>query len=333
MALTRSLRIVIAGGTGRLGRLLARHFHERGHFVTAIGRHPYRFEWESAIWDGLEPGDWMELVDGADVVINLAGRNANCRFTTANRRDIKTSRVITTHLVGQAIARAKHPPAVWLNASTAKIYRHSLDKAIDESSAGIIENEPGAPSDWRFAVDVAASWERALFAAETQKTRRVAMRMGSVMSPDEKGAFARLLGLVRMGLGGPTGTGRQFVCWIHDVDFMRAVEFLIQRSDIEGPVNVCSPCPLPNREFLRCLRHAWCPMYIALPAPRWALALGSLITQTETDLLLKSCRVVPRRLLNAGFDFHFPNWRAASQDLICRWRESYAAEHLSEAPL
>lgn len=333
MAPLRPLRIVIPGGTGLLGQILARHFHERGHAVTVLGRHPRKFSWDSALWDGLELGDWTHIIDGADVVINLAGRSVRCRRSAANQREIKQSRVITTALVGQAIAQAARPPAVWLNASTAGIYRHSVDRAVDDLTGEVGGDPPGTPAEWRFLVDVAESWERALFAAKTEHTRRVAMRLGIVMSPEERGGFGHMLGMVRMGLGGSAGNGRQFVSWIHDVDFVRAVEFLIGREDFSGPVNVCSPCPLPNREFMRCLRHAWCTTYIGLPAPKWVLSLGALVMGTEAQLLLKSRRVVPKRLVQGGFDFHFPNWRAASQDLVCRWRDCYAAEHISAAAL
>lgn len=333
MVLTRPLRIVIPGGTGHLGHILARHFHERGHSVTVLGRHPRQFEWDSAVWDGLELGDWVRLLDGADVVINLAGRSVKSRHTAANRRQIKLSRIVSTQIIGQAVARATQPPAVWLNASTVTIYRHSLDRAMDEISGEIGGNGRGTPQVWQFGVDVATSWERTLWAAETPKTRRIAMRMGTVMSPEQGGGFAELLSLVRTGLGGTLGNGKQFVSWVHDVDFVRAVEFLIARDDLDGPVNVCSPCPLPNRAFMRFLRQAWCTMYFGLPTPRWAISLSALFWGMDKDLLLKSRRVVPRRLLNAGFEFHFPNWRGASQDLVCRWRECYAAEHISAEAL
>ncbi len=328
----RALRIVIPGGSGLLGQILARHFHERGHTVTVLSRHPQRCEWGSALWDGLELGEWVHLIDGADVVINLAGRSIRCRQSDAHQREIRQSRVITTALVGQAIAKAAKPPAVWLNASTVGIYRHSIDRAMDDIT-GEIGDPPRSPSEWNFLTDVAECWERALFAARTERTRRIAMRLGIVMSPEERGGFGHMLGMVRMGLGGTAGDGKQFVSWVHDVDFVRAVEFLIVREDLEGPINVCSPCPLPNAEFMKCLRHAWCTMYVGVPLPRWMLALGSLVIGTESQLLLKSRRVVPRRLMNSGFDFHFPNWRAASQDLVCRWRDCYAAQHASAEAL
>ena len=315
------LRIVIPGGTGQVGRILARHFHEQGHCVTVLARHPKPAEWKSIVWNACDLGPWIEAIDGADVVINLAGRSVNCRYNAANRRAIKNSRTITTGLVGQAIAQAANPPTVWLNASTATIYRHSFDRAMDEATGELGGNEPGVSRKWSFSIDVATSWERALFAADTPRTRRVAMRSGMIMSPDPGGIFDTLLHLVRLGLGGSAASGQQFVSWIHDVDFIRAVDFLIGQEKLSGVVNVCSPRPVPNHHFMRCLRHAWCTQYIGIPASKWMLEIGAMVLRTETELILKSRRVVPARLLSSGFEFHFPNWRAASQDLVQRWRQ------------
>ncbi len=315
------LRIVIPGGSGQVGHILARHFQEQGHSVTTISRHPKPAEWTTIGWSGLELGDWVQALDGADVVINLAGRSVNCRYNSAHQREIKNSRTITAGLVGQAIAAASSPPPLWLNASTCTIYRHSIDRPMDEETGEIRSNDASVPSKWSFSVDVALSWERALFAAETPRTRRVALRSAMIMSPDSGGVFDRLLHLVRLGAGGTAGPGTQFVSWIHETDFVRAIEFLIEHRELSGPVNVCSPCPVPNRYFMRCLRHAWCTTYIGLPTPRWALSIGAALLRTETELLLKSRRVIPACLTAAGFEFHFPNWRAAAQDLVHRWRE------------
>lgn len=321
MPLLRPLRIALPGGTGQVGQILARHFHEQGHFVTVIARHPKAAEWPTVGWDASNLERWAQAVDGADVVINLAGRSVNCRYNAANRREIKNSRTITTGLVGKAIQHAKHPPQVWLNASTATIYRHALDRPMDETTGELGGNEPDAPAKWRFSIDVATSWERAFFAAETPHTRKIAMRISMVMSPDPGGIFDTLLHLVQWGLGGSAGSGRQYVSWIHEADFVRAVEHLIAHEELSGVVNVSSPDPVPNRDFMCCLRHSWCTSYFGLPAPKWMLALGAAFLRTETELVLKSRRVAPRRLVESGFDFHFPNWRGACQDLVHRWRE------------
>ena len=317
------LRIVIPGGTGQIGNILARHFHEQGHCVTVIARHPKPTEWQTLLWDAQELGDWARAFERADVVINLAGRSVNCRYNAANRREIKNSRILSTAVVGRAISECAHPPRLWLNASTATIYRHSLDRAMDESGE-LGGSEPDAPRKWKFSIDVATSWERTFFAADTPATRKLALRSAMTMSPDPNGVFDHLLRLVQWGLGGPSGSGKQYISWIHDVDFVRAIEFLIAHEEFSGVVNVSSPCPVINRDFMCCLRHAWCTSYVGLPAPRWMLSIGAALLRTETELVLKSRRVVPRRLLDAGFEFHFPNWRGACQDLVQRWRELHA---------
>jgi len=229
------------------------------------------------------------------------------------------SRVVPTRLVGEAIAKASKPPKLWMNASTATIYRDARDRAMDEVDGEIGGGEAGLPSSWRFSYDVATRWERAFFESETPGTRKIAMRSAIVMSPDRGGAFDTLLNLVRAGLGGAAGSGRQFVSWIHDSDFVAAAEFLMAHEDLDGCVNLSSPQPLPNRDFMAGLRRAY-GARIALPATDWMLEVGALVLRTETELVLKSRRVVPRRLLEAGFEFRFPEWRAAAVDLVRRWR-------------
>lgn len=331
MASARHLRVVIPGGSGHIGQLLARHFHEQGHSVTCICRHPKPAEWQMLQWNGCDLGPWALALDGADVVINLAGRSVNCRYTAANRRAIKNSRIFSTHAVGQAIARAAHPPSVWLNASTATIYRHSLDRDMDEATGELGGNEPDAPEKWAFSIDVATSWERAFFAADTSRTRKLALRSAMVMTPERGGIFDTLLRLVRFGLGGTAGSGKQYVSWIHDVDFVRAIEFLLANQQLDGVVNIASPHPIPNRDFMRGLRKAWCSPQIGVPSATWMLEIGALCLRTETELILKSRRVIPARLLHAGFEFHFPNWRSAAQDLVHRWRELNMEVPLSAA--
>ena len=252
-------------------------------------------------------------------MINLAGRSVNCRYNQANRREIMESRIITTRLVGDAIGKASDPPKLWMNASTATIYRHAVDRPMDEVDGEIGGGEAHLPSSWRFSYDVATSWERAFVACETPRTRKIALRSAIVMSPDRGGAFETLLNLVRAGLGGSAGSGRQFVSWIHDADFAAAVEFLIARGDLDGCINVSSPQPLPNRDFMAALRRAY-GAPIGLPATDWMLEVGAFFLRTETELILKSRRVVPRRLVEAGFEFRFPEWSVAAADLVRRRR-------------
>jgi uncharacterized protein len=318
---TRSprLRIVIPGGTGQVGRVLAGHFHAQGHAVTVLSRHMRSAPWPVVPWNGRDLGAWTQKLDGADVVINLAGRSVNCRYTATNRREITESRVHSTRVLGQAIARSSRPPALWMNASTATIYRHALDRPMDELSGELGGREPGAPAAWNFSIEVATSWEREFFAASVPGTRKIALRSAMTMSPDRGGIFATLITLVRLGLGGRAGSGRQFVSWIHDADFVRAIDFLIARKDLEGCINICAPNPLPYLDFMDALRRA-CGVPIGLPAARWMLELGAFFLRTETELVLKSRRVVPTRMLDAGFEFHFPDWPDAARDLVRCWR-------------
>jgi uncharacterized protein len=208
-----------------------------------------------------------------------------------------------------------------MNASTATIYRHSLDRPMDEQTGEIGGNEPNAPDKWRFSIDVATSWESAFFDAPTPNTRKIALRSAMIMSPDRGGVFDTLLRLVRFGLGGTAASGLQFVSWIHDADFLRSIDYLIARDEIDGAVNIASPNPVPNREFMKALRQAW-GAHIGLPAASWMLEIGTIFLRTETELVLKSRRVIPGRLAEAGFQFQFPEWAAAAQNLVARWRSA-----------
>ena len=316
----KRLRILLAGGSGQIGTLLAHHFHRCGHQAVVIARSvPLAAPWRVVRWDGTTLGDWAGELEHADVLINLTGRSVNCRYTPANRKAIKQSRVQSTLVIGRAIAQLAHPPRLWMNASTATIYRHALDRPMDEDTGEIGGSEPDCPPTWRFSIDVATAWEESFFSATTPRTRKVALRSAMTMSPDQGGIFAELLRLVRSGLGGTAASGNQFVSWIHDADFIRAVEFLIAHDEIEGAVNLAAPNPLPNRDFMRYLRRAW-GARIGLPAPRPILELGALFLRTETELILKSRRVIPGRLQRSGFQFNFPEWPGAADNLVKRWR-------------
>jgi hypothetical protein len=319
------MKIVIPGGTGQVGTLLARAFQGDGHEVVVVSRRPPStagvVPWRVAAWDGrTTEGGWADELDGADVVINLAGRSVNCRYTPANRRAIVDSRVDATRAVGEAVARASRPPRVWLQASTATLYAHRYDAPNDEATGIIGGDEPGAPDTWRFSIDVAKAWERAATEAPIPSgTRQVLMRSAIVLSPDRGGIFDVLLGLVRRGLGGRSGDGRQWVSWVHDQDFVRAVYRLIEDERYRGPVNIASPCPLPNAEFMGGLREAWGARF-GLPAEKWMLEIGAVAMRTETELVLKSRRVVPGRLREGGFTFQFADWPDAARDLCARWK-------------
>ena len=315
------MKIVIPGGSGQIGTLLARAFAADGHEVVILSRNRGNVPWRVVRWDGETVGDWRKEIDGTDVVINLGGRSVNCRYNGANRRAIVDSRVKSTRAVGQAIAEASHPPRVWLQASTATIYAHRYDAPNDEATGILGGDEPGASDIWRFSIDVAKAWEQAAEEASVPGTRKVLLRSAMTMSPDAGGIFDVLLGLVRWGLGGASGSGRQYVSWIHERDFINAIYWLIEH-DLAGPVNLTSPNPVPNGEFMQTLRKAW-GTSLGLPATKWMLEAGALFMRTETELVLKSRRVIPGRLLESGFKFEFPTWGEAARDLCRRWREAH----------
>ena len=323
------MKIVIPGGTGQLGRVLTRAFRARGDEVVVVGRGRDAAAPEGArfvAWDGrtLATGDgggagWAAELDGADAVVNLAGRSVDCRYTRANVAAMLSSRVDSTRVVGQAIARAARPPRVWLQMSTATIYAHRFDAPNDEATGRLGGDEPDAPSTWKTSIDIARAWEQEQRDAPTPATRKVALRTAMVMSPDPGGVLDVLLRLTRLGLGGAIAGGQQFISWIHERDFARAVEHLIDHDTLDGPVNVTSPNPLPQRDFMRELRAAW-GAPLGLPAAKWMVALGAFFLRTEPELVLKSRRVAPRRLLADGFAFEFPEWAAAARELVARRR-------------
>ncbi len=318
------MKIVIPGGSGQVGTLLAQSLARDGQEVVILSRKPTpEARWQVVAWDAETLGDWTRELDGADVVINLAGRSVNCRSTPENRRAILESRTHSTRVVGQAIAAAQRPPAVWLQASSATIYTHLGDKPHDETTGVISGDEPNLPPTWKFSVDVVKAWEQALLDANTPATRKIAVRTSLVMSPDQGGVFDVLLGLVRKGLGGKNGNGKQYVSWMHEQDFTRAIKFLIERRDIFGPVNFAAPHPLPNAEFMHDLQRAW-GIGFGLPATEWMLEIGAVFLKTETELILKSRRVFPGRLISAGFAFDFPTWPEAAADLCRKSRERAA---------
>jgi uncharacterized protein (TIGR01777 family) len=324
MTTARPLRIVIPGGSGQVGQMLARHFQELGHHVTVLTRGPYTPPWQTVHWDGETIGPWTETLEGADVCINLSGRSVNCRMNPANRLAMYNSRIHTTRLLNQVISHLSEPPCVWLNASTATIYRHALDRPMDETSGELGGNEligknRHAPDTWNFSVHIAKEWEAAFFETETPRTRKVALRSAITFSPTPGNAFQVFSNLVRLGLGGAQGNGRQFVSWMHEADFAAAIDFLIEHEELDGPVNLAAPNPLPNREFMQALRDAW-GMPNGLPAPAPFIEIGAFFMRTESELVLKSRRVIPGRLLDAGFKFEFTDWQPAADDLVRQWK-------------
>src|SRR5262245_50745608 len=317
------MKVVIPGGTGQVGTILARAFNNAGYEVVVLSRRTKPLPWRVVTWDAKTLGSWASEIDGANVVINLAGYNVNCRYHQKNRQLIKNSRIESTRILGEAIACVSSPPSVWLQASTATIYAHRYDAPNDERDGILGGSEPNEPDTWRFSIDVAKSWEQALNEAVVPPyTRKILLRSAMIMSPDRGGVFDTLLGLTRYGLGGRAGDGKQYVSWIHDQDFIRAIFWILEREDIKGHINLSSPNPLTNADFMRILREAW-GIRIGLPASNLMLEIGAIFIRTETELILKSRRVIPGKLQELGFDFHFPRWAEAARDLCRRWREKH----------
>lgn len=314
------MKIVIPGGSGQVGTVLARHFHKEGHEVVILSRSAKSKTarcskgWRVEEWDGETLGSWTKELEGADVLINLAGRVVNCRYNTKNRCEIWASRSRSVRILGKALETLTNPPRVWLQAGTATIYAHRFDAPNDEYTGIIGGTEPNSPDKWRFSIDVARAWEGEFALIEAPRTRKVMLRSAMTMSYDKDSIFDYLLWLVRMGIGGTAGSGNQYISWIHYIDFINAIKFLIENDQISGAVNIASPNPVTNKEFMAQLRHAW-GQKLALPAYEWMLEIGAIFLQTETELVLKSRRVVPSRLLDAGFKFQYGDWKTASLDL------------------
>lgn len=310
------MRVVIFGGTGQLGSFLTRWLREQGHTVQVVGR---RVEDPALRWDGRSDGEWMAVVEGADAVVNLAGRSVNCRYNWPNLNEMMQSRTDSCAAVGRAIAKAENPPPVWIQASTATIYAHTLTELWDEERGVLGGREAGVPAYWAYSVAIARAWEYALQAANTPKTRKVAIRTGFTMSPDKGGVFDVLARLASVGFGGPLAGGRQSISWIGDEDFVRAIVHCIEHEALEGPVNLTTPEPVSNRAFMEQLvkdTGGW----LAFPIAKWMAWIGAIGLRTDIELMVKSRRAVPKKLLDSGFRFVNPSWEETCPVLVARWR-------------
>lgn len=303
--------VVIFGANGFLGRYLCRHFSRRGREVVAVARRREGVVPEAMFleWDGATIGPWALALEGAAVVINLAGRSVNCRYDEVNRREILDSRVATTRLIGRALAGCREAPGVWMNASTATWYRHAEDRPQDEW-----EGEPGEG----FSVEVARAWEEAFFAAPSPaRTRKLALRIGMVLGNEPGTVFDKLRGMARIGLGGAMAGGRQRVSWIHIEDLLAAIDLLEINPLADGVFNLTAPVAPTNRELMARFREV-VAMPVGLPAPAWALELGARWMGTETELVTKSRWAEPRRLREMAFRWRFREVGPAIADLVPR---------------
>ncbi|MGF1677763.1 MAG: TIGR01777 family oxidoreductase [Candidatus Methylacidiphilales bacterium] len=316
-------KLVLAGGGGFLGQILADHFVCRGYEVVVLSRDPRAKRvrdpsmpgrWVE--WDGVHVEEWAEELENAHALINLAGRTVNCRYHQRNRREMMDSRIQSTRVLGKAVRACRTPPEVWIQSSTATIYRHRYDEAAPHDEAtGETGWHPDAKD--RFSIELATAWEQAFADELTPATRRVVMRTAMVFGSRPGGVYEVLRRLVRCGLGGTMGDGRQVVSWIHADDFTAVMEWMISRQGCSGIYNVCAPHPLPNHEVMRILRKTCgAPWGLGVPHPYWMLEMGAWLIRTETELVIKSRRVVPGRLLAEGFRFRFEDFESMAQDLV-----------------
>jgi len=306
-------RVVIPGGAGFLGSLLSKYLVAKGYEVVVLTRSPdATFGGRRDVrWDGKTLGPWTAAIDGAYAVINLTGRSVDCRYNKKNRQEIFDSRILSTRIIGEAIVLCDNPPTVWLNASTATIYKHTYGEPHDESSGEIGATKEGQD---KFSIEVATAWETEFERAETPSTRKVALRTAIVFGNHSGTALAVFRRLTRFGLGGKMGHGRQYVSWIHGHDFCRAVEWILDHKTDKTVYNLCAPNPVTNRQMMTTLRNVVGAPF-GLPATGWMLEIGAFLLRTETVLILKSRRVLPGHLHSEGFSFEYPVFEQAIRAL------------------
>ncbi|HEY0029519.1 MAG TPA: TIGR01777 family oxidoreductase [Bacteroidia bacterium] len=300
-------KLILAGGTGFLGQAIVDRFNSNGTEIIVLTRGGDRKDKNIRYihWDGKTLDKWAAELEGTDVLVNLTGKSVDCRYTEKNKAEIISSRVNATKVLGDAISKTKNPPKVWMNAASATIYRYSEDTPMDEG-----QGETGSG----FSVDVCKQWEDAFNAATTPTTRKIALRISMVLGK-QGGVIPVLSKLVKVGLGGKMGSGKQFISWIHIDDFLNSIEWLIEHQQDSGPYNMASPEPISNKEFMRIMRGTL-HRKIGLPATKWMLEIGAFFIRTETELILKSRRVVPGKLLKEGFMFKYGTAKAALTNLL-----------------
>ena len=296
------MKIIVAGGSGFIGRFLEKRLMEDGIEVCILSRDPKGNN--DIYWDGENMGDWTSQLEDADVLINLAGRSVDCRYNDVNKKAIFDSRLKSTAVLGEALRLSVNPPKVWLNSSTATIYRHAEDRPMNEETGEIGSG---------FSVDVATQWEDTFFESNNPNIRKVALRTAIVLG-NGGGAYAHFRGLTKVGFGGRQGNGNQMVSWIHKEDVYQSILYLIKDQDITGVVNLSSPNPLTNKEFMASFRQVFKRPF-GIPTKKWMLTIGAFVLQTETELLLKSRWVLPTRLVELGYDFKYPKLDDALKDL------------------
>lgn len=300
------MKLIIAGGNGFLGKVLCNHFAETNDIIV-LSRERSRVQdgirYEN--WDAKNIGTWKSVLENADVLINMVGRTVDCRYNEKNKKEILDSRIDSTSVLGNAIRQCKNPPKLWINSASATIYRHAEDREMDEERGEIGSG---------FSVEICKAWEKWFFDFQLTSTRQVAVRTSIVLGKTG-GAVKPLINLARLGLGGKQGNGNQFFSWIHEEDFARAIEFIIQHENVTGPINVVSPKPIRNKDLMKLIRKSL-RMPFGLPMPKWMLEFGARIIRTETELILKSRNVIPGKLSGQGFQYNYGTIEKALEEII-----------------
>lgn len=292
-------KIIIPGGAGFIGKYVANFFHKKNYEVIILTRANSRTENGITFlnWDGKNLGNWTDELEGAEIVLNLAGKSVDCRYNEKNKKEILSSRIDSTKIIGEAIDKCIIPPKLWVNMSTATIYEHTLEGKANDEKDGIIGDD--------FSMNVAKAWEKTFNNFTLFATRKIAMRTSIVLGK-EGGALAHLAPLVKFGLGGKNGSGKQFVSWIHVEDLARIIEWFMDNKNASGVYNCTSPTPISNEYFMRKIRASY-GISFGLPAPKWIIEIGTFFLRSESELVLKSRKVVPSKLLEEGFEFKFSN--------------------------
>ncbi len=304
---TTKFTLTIAGGTGFLGRVLTDYFTPKTDRIYVLTRkfRPSTAHIKYILWDAKSQGDWSKILEATDILINLSGKSVDCRYNSRNKQAITNSRIEATQALGEAILNCKHPPRLWLNSSTATIYRHSLETPMDETNGELGQG---------FSVGVATQWERSFFDFYKKDVRQVALRTAIVFGK-QGGALAPLIALSKLGLGGTQGHGRQKVSWMHELDFARSVDHIITNQELKGVINLSAPHPVSNSTLMEQIREL-VKSKIGIPMPKFLLELGAIFLRTETELVLKSRFVLPKKLQESGFKFKFNRLYPALQNLI-----------------
>jgi uncharacterized protein (TIGR01777 family) len=299
-------KLIIAAGTGFLGQVLLHHFKDKFEEIVILtrGKSKIADTIKYVNWDARNFSGWENELENATILINLAGKSVDCRYTTANKAAIYSSRIDSTNILNQAVLNCKKPPKHWLNSSTSTIYRHSLDQQMDETE-GEIGND--------FSMNIAKSWEKAFFETQTPQTLKTALRTSIVLGK-KGGAFLPIKTLAKIGFGGKQGQGNQFISWIHEKDFARAVGFIIQKEMI-GVVNVVATKPIRNTDFMKKLQNE-IGISFGIPIPKLLLEIGGFFIRTQPELVLKSRNVIPRRLEENGFEFEFDTLEKTFKNLL-----------------